>query len=195
MDDPETRRIEELKTAELKKREMARFAHDTIRIYNPLDIDFKFLHDGYVNIVKSKQSKDVERFKARLYFNKISQYIIGQMQVEKGQELLKKRQDRGLDELLDKYQENRQIWDKVPRMDNKELLAQIAQDVILGLVAEYGREEELAEGVRELPRPEQANLTDIVFRETTLKRIDSTTEKPIVKPLQKGLHDTKREDK
>lgn len=196
--DPEEKRIQELKTAELKKREMARFAHDTIRIHNPLDIDFKFLHDGYVNIIKAHAYKDVERFKARLYFKKISQYIIGQMQTKKGEELLQKRKDRGLDEILDHYQENRQIWDKVPRLDNKELLEQIANEVIIGLVEEYGREEVLEEGERELPRPEQSNLEDIVFRGIAQKRVNKDTqpEKPIVKPLQKGTHEQdKSEDK
>jgi len=120
------------------RREMMRKSRDVIRIYNPLDTDFKFFYDGYPNVIKANSTKDVERYKAELYFKKISQYIIGQMGIAKGNELLEERRKRGVPEFLDKYVENREIWDKVPKMDDPVLLKEIADKVILGLVEEYG---------------------------------------------------------
>lgn len=178
---------------------MARFSQDIIRVYNPLYIDFRFLYNGYPNTVKARSYKDMERFRATLYFKKISQYMIGQAQIDKGDELLKKRRDRGLDEILDKYQENRQIWDKTPKLNNPELLKDIAKKVIIGLVEEYGKEEPLPEQRIE-PRPEMTALDEEIFAEASKNRVEKELPleplreeelqieitPPKVKPLKKG---------
>lgn len=166
---------------------MARFSLDIIRIYNPLEFDYKYMWDGYWNTVPAKSYKDVPRYKAKHFFKNISQYLIGQMQIKQGNDLLKKRDDRGLDKILDKYQENRQIWDQVPKLNDENLLNQIAEDVLIGLVEEYGKDLPPETVKRYQPKPEQSNLDDQVFRKFASKIIDPTTtpEPAVVKPLVK----------
>ncbi|MBU6501172.1 MAG: hypothetical protein KGJ89_05395 [Patescibacteria group bacterium] len=177
---------------QLRQRELARKSQDIIRIYNPLYQDFRFLYDGYPNTVKARETKDVERYKAELYFKKISQYIIGLSQIEKGEALLKKRRDRGLDEILDKYQESKQIWDNTPKMNDPQLLEQIAKVVIIGLVEEYGKEEPLP-GQREEPKPEMTNVDEIIFRKIADRKIEAAPE-PVAKPVTKTLDEMKKDE-
>lgn len=118
--------------------EMERKSHDVWRVYNPLDTDFTFYHNGWPTMIKAKSTKDIEFSKVRLFFRQISQYIIGQLKELKGQELLKKHAERGQGDYLDKYIENIEVWDKTPRLDNPELLKQVADQVVIGLVEEYG---------------------------------------------------------
>lgn len=166
---------------------MARFSMDTIRIYNPLEFDFKFLWDGYWNTVKAKSYKDVERYKAMHYFKKISQFLIGERQIQLGTELLHKREKRGQDKLLDKYFENREIWDKTPKLNDEALLSEIAQDVLIGLVEEYGKDLPPEQVNRVSPKPEMSNINEQVFKRFTNTRLDPATapEAPVVKPLAK----------
>lgn len=169
-----------------EKRELARSSQDIIRVYNPLDTDFRFLYDGFPNTIKSKSYKDMERFKARLYIKKITQYIIGEMQQNIGDSLIQKRRKRGLDEILDKYQENVQIWNNTPRLDNSDLLKQIIGEVVVGLVEEYGKEEPLPEQRLE-PRNPLENMQEQIFSGLTNKKIDLEKTKPDtpeVKPLK-----------
>lgn len=123
---------------EAVRREMYRKSKDVIRIYNPLDVDFKFKYNSYPYLIKSHQAMDVERYIARHYFKKIADYIIGQLKVLKGQELLKAHDARGQGGYLDKYIENKEVWDKTPNLHDPDLLKKVAQQTILGLVHEYG---------------------------------------------------------
>src|SRR5258708_11201531 len=74
--------------------------------------------------------------------DKISKYIIGQMGMEKGEKMLKERQDKGMVEFLNKYDENKAVWDSVPKTNNKELLQDLASKILLGIVEEFGKGEE-----------------------------------------------------
>lgn len=185
--DPEAERVKKEQDMQLRRREWARFSQDIIRVYNPLDIDFRFLYDGYPNTVKAKSYKDIERYKARLYVKKISQYIIGEMQQNVGTSLITKRRKRGLDEILEPYQENRQIWDKTPRLNDPKLLEQIISEVVIGLVEEYGKEEPLPEQ-RVTPRNPLESTQESIFSKLTKVKIDDDKTKPdeatIVKPLK-----------
>lgn len=125
---------------EVVRREMQRKSRDIIRIYNPLDIDFKFYYDGYPNIVKGKAYKDVSRYIARHYFKHISAFIIGQLAKAKGNGLLEERKRAGLPDYLDRYTQEKEVWEKMPRVDDPDLLKQVADQVIIGLVEEYGLE-------------------------------------------------------
>lgn len=137
------------------RRELERKSHDVWRVYNPLDTSvnapqvgrnnsyvdhgyFVFYYDGYPNRVAPKMTKDMEFFRVRKYFEAISAFMIGQLQQIKGTEMLEKHAKQGQGDYLDKYVENVNVWDKVPRLDDENLLKQIRDEVIIGLVEEYG---------------------------------------------------------
>lgn len=185
--DPDAQRRKMEADAEMRRREWARFSQDIIRVYNPLDQDFRFLYDGYPNTIKAKSYKDMERFKARLYVKKIVNHIIGDMQMAVGTDLIAKRRKRGLDEILDPYQENRQVWDKTPKLNDAQLQKQIISEVVIGLVEEYGKEEPLPEQ-RVTPRNPLENSQEQIFGDLTKEKIAPETTKPepskVVKPLQ-----------
>ena len=122
----------------LTQREMYRKSRDVIRVYNPLNETFRFYWDGFPQSVPAKSTKDMERYLANHYFKYISQRIIGDLIIKRGNELLTKHKKSTGSDYLDKYTENREIWDKTPKLDDPELLASIHKDVILGLVEEYG---------------------------------------------------------
>jgi hypothetical protein len=121
-------------------REFYARSRDIIRVYNPLDIDFRFKFDSVWYRVPTKGTKDFERYLAGKYFHDISQYIIGHMAWEAGSKMLEDREKKGLQPFLNKYDENRAIWDNTPKMDNKDLLNHIADEVLLGLVERFGSE-------------------------------------------------------
>ncbi len=56
----------------------------------------------------------------------------------KGNEMIEKHAKQGQGDYLDKYVENINVWDKVPRLNDETLLKQIRDEVIIGLVEEYG---------------------------------------------------------
>ena len=126
---------------EIAKRELERKSHDNIRIYNPMEHSFRYMYDRYWHTVPAKSYKDVQRYLAIHYFKKICDYMIGQQILAKGEELKKLRERQLGKQYLDKYEENTQVWDRVPRLNDPELIEQIKGIVIVGLVEEYGMEE------------------------------------------------------
>lgn len=138
MDEEAKQRVS--RNQELVRREMYRKSRDIVRVFNPLPIPFRFMWDSYWHTVPSESTKDMERYLANHYFRKISQHMIGEMQRTFGEDLLSKKKKTSQPTYLDKYIENREVWDKAPRLDNRELLDQIAKAVIVGLVEEYGME-------------------------------------------------------
>lgn len=153
---------------EINRREMARRSRDTLRIYNPLDTTFRYQWDGFWNSVPAKGYKDVERYLANHYFKKIGEYIIGQQMLRTGEELLALREKQFGKSFIDKYEENREVWDKTPRLDDEELLRQVKKTVIIGLVEEYGMELP-EEPKRDLPRLDMRTLHDRIFSEDDMK--------------------------
>lgn len=120
-------------------------ARDIIRVKNPLDGDFRFKYDSVFHTVKAGQTKDFERYLAIHYCDTIAQHIIGIMIGEQGQKSVKQYASMNPQLLLDKYIENRQVWDKMPRLDDVELNAKIWSDCWVGLVEKYGEDREVPE--------------------------------------------------
>lgn len=125
----------------------------------------------------------MERFKAKLYVRKIVQYMIGRIQDIRGNELLKKREERGQDQILDKYQESMQIWMNVPKLDDKQLTEDIFNQVIVGLVEEYGLEEPLPEQ-KVQPRSIMSSPEEELFAKMTKVKIADDKTQPEVKPVK-----------
>ncbi len=126
---------------ELAKRELARRALDTIRIYNPLDHTFAFMYDRYWHRIPAKSYKDLDRYLAMHFFKKICDFMIGEQIMAKGEELKKIRERQMGHVYTDKYEENVQIWDRTPKLNDPELIEKIKQVVLVGVVEEYGMDE------------------------------------------------------
>jgi len=126
---------------ELTRREMARYSRDLIRVYNPLDVPFRFTWDSYPQVIPAKGHKDIERYLAREYLHKMSEKLIGEQMLKAGEELKALREKQLGKTFLDKYEENKEVWDRVPRLNDEKLIAEHAKVLIVGLVEEYGMED------------------------------------------------------
>lgn len=171
---------------ELNRREMYRKSLDTIRIYNPLDHTFRYMYDGFWHQVPAGGTKDEPRYLARHYFKKIAEYMIGQQILKDGEELLKLREKQLGKAFLDKYEENKEVWDKTPRLDDEKLLKEIRDVVILGVVEEYGLD--LPE---EVPAERRANLDFKPLNDQIFDEVD----RPVFDEVEKEVVDTPVEEK
>lgn len=123
------------------RREMMRRSLDTIRIFNPLDHPFRFYWDSFPWVVPAQGTKDVPRYIAMHYFKKMSDTLIGQQLLAQGAELLAMREKQFGKRFNDKYEENTEVWDRVPKLNDPELMAAVMERVILGVIEEYGLEQ------------------------------------------------------
>jgi hypothetical protein len=180
--DEELKRKRELQM-EMNRREMERKSLDTIRVYNPLDVKFIFKFDGRPFSVEAKSEKDFPRYLAAHFFKKICDRMIGEQIVKSGEELRALRERQLGKTFIDKYEENIEIWNRAPRMDDPDLIKQIRDRVILGLVEEYGYEEP-EESVAEPTKPlDFRPMHDQLFNE-----IEKVVEKKApVKPVKSKL--------
>ncbi len=133
--------IKHANEVELAKRELTRRALDTIRVYNPLKTTFAFMYDRYWHRIPPESYKDLDRYLAIHFFKKICDYMIGQQIMVKGEELKKVREAQMGHQFLDHYEENVEVWDKTPKLDDPDLIEQIKRVVLIGVVEEYGMDE------------------------------------------------------
>jgi hypothetical protein len=164
---------------EASQREMYRKSRDTIRVYNPLSEPFRFLYDSYPQTVPAKSYKDMERYLANLYFRKISEKIINDMITAKTEQIVEKKKKTGND-WIDKYAENREIMTQVPRTDDPVLLKKIHDDVIIGLVEEYGMEEPI--NMPSMPQADRRDVFEQILGQD--KRVAKEAPAPEVKDLK-----------
>lgn len=169
--------------------EMERRSHDIYRVYNPLDVDFKFKYGGIWYKVPAKGFKEWEAFLAGHYFKKISESIIGQLIYEEGMGMIKGREEKGMSRFLNKYDENTEVWNNVPRMDNKELLQKIFVEVVIGLVEEFGSEP-IPEEAQPTVKPSDLSVFDQIFADNSKRKAVASPEplRPIIKkPLAEEI--------
>ena len=186
MDDENKKKSQQ---AEEVHREMYHRSRDILRVYNPLSTDFKFKYDSVWYKVPAGSTKDFERYLARKFFHDISAHMIGLIIQERGNRALEERRSKGLADLIDKYEENRAIWDKMPRMDNKQLLEEIGDQVILGLVEEFGAETEPDNDTarRDSPDPTDVQIVERFSQKSLARKGSEPQVKPIKKALKKDL--------
>jgi ribosomal protein S17E len=138
---------------EIARREVERSSHDLWQVYNPLDKPFRFMYNRYWHSVPAKSYKNFEKFLMRAYLRAISNEIINQQINKKGEELMELRKKQFGQQFMDHYEENVQIWDRVPKINDPELINQIANICIIGLVEPFGLEEPEPEQIqRDLPQ-------------------------------------------
>src|ERR1700722_1219048 len=137
----------------LVRREMERKSKDLIRVYNPTDYPFRFTWDSYPIVIPAKGHKDIERYLAEVYLRKMSQKLIGEDQLLKGKELLDKRMKDFGTGFQDKYIENQEVWNRVPKINDEKLIDEYAKILVVGLVEEYGIED-VVDREREIEKKE-----------------------------------------
>jgi hypothetical protein len=148
---------------EMTRREMERKSLDTIRLYNPLEHAYRYMVGGFWHSVPAKGYKDEPRYLARMYFKKIAEYMIGLQAAEQGEKLKAIREKQLGKTFIDKYEENIEIWNKVPRTDDPELLKKIKEVVIVGLVEEYGMEAPPEMPADQVKTADMRPLSDQIF--------------------------------
>lgn len=137
---------------ELAKRELERRSLDIIRVYNPLEHTFPFMYNRYWHRIPAKSTKDLPRYLAIHFFKHICDKMIGDQINTEGEALKALREKQMGKQFLDHYEENVQIWDRTPKMNDPELIEQIKKVVIKGIVEEYGMDEPEPE-LREFDKP------------------------------------------
>jgi len=172
------------KDQDLFHRELARRSQDTIRVFNPESDDYVVDWDGYKHRIPSKGSADVPRYIAEKYCRDMTTLIINKMGDAQGAEMLKVRQDKGMPEFGDKYVENREIWDKVPKTNDDKLIKDLYPKLWIGLVNEFGVDyvDQKAE-----THVDDRNQEEKMLQELANKRVDE----PISPP--KAAEDSKEE--
>lgn len=127
-------------------REMARVAQDDCMIFNPTDTDFYIEWDGYKHLVPNKYKdigfgngqREVKRYMAIWYCNHMKDQLINERGEKEANELIHKRRGQGKEEFRDKYVENKEVWDKVSKTNDPQLLAEIMPGLFLGVTREFG---------------------------------------------------------
>jgi len=120
--------------------EQERRSHDLIRIANPTDKDFTIIwgHPPKHFRVPANGTTDVDRYLAEAYWRDMTVQMINEMGDKFGEELLARVGREKPDVLLDKYLENKTVWDKVPHTNDEKLLRELTPKLWLGLVKKYG---------------------------------------------------------
>lgn len=136
-----TRAAQRENEMELSRREMARKSRDLIRVFNPTKYPFRFTWDSYPITIPAEGYKDIERYLAEVYLRKMSQKLIGEQMMKQGAELLALREKQFGKTFTDKYEENKEVWDRVPKINDPKLIDEISKIVIIGLFEEYGVED------------------------------------------------------
>ena len=137
---------------ELAKRELQRKSLDTILVYNPLEHTFAFMYDRYWHRVPAKTERRFPRYLALRFFKAICDKMIGDQIMQQGEALKALREKQMGKQYLDHYEENVQIWDRTPKINDPEIIDQIKKTVIKGVVEEYGMDEPEPE-VRIMDKP------------------------------------------
>jgi len=191
--------IKHASEVELAKRELARKSLDTIRIYNPLDRVFKYMFDGYWHRVDPKAYDEVPRYLANHFFKKICDEMINEQIMVKGEELKALREKQMGRQFLDKYDENVEVWNKVPKKDDEGLINEIKKVVIIGLVREYGIDDIPEEArVPDAPidfRPVHERVMDEIQRIPDDAEVDKLMGKTKEIPLYISKKDQEKLDK
>lgn len=133
---------------EAVKREMYRVSQDDCMVFNPTDEDFIIEWEEWKipvpnqnkDIGWGKGKREVKRYLADWYCRHMKNLLINKMGEKEAIEMLQKRANEGKETYTDKYVENNEIWNKVPRTNDPKLMGQIYPTLFLGVVREFGNE-------------------------------------------------------
>ena len=165
------------------KVEMQRRSQDTIRVANPRIIiikgqEFEYPHGDY--FVQWEQGRhrvpidgtlDTVRYIATTYCREMFVNIINYYGEIKGQELLNRVGKEKPDVLLDKYLENKSVWDKMPRTDDKALMEEIWQQLWIGVVHKFGLDS---------PESTDPRAGEVDFKTSEEKILENLGDRPVI---------------
>lgn len=159
--------------------EQKRKANDIIRVYNPTEKDYYVSWEQTRHRIPAKSTADVVRYIARTYVRDMTTYLINELGNEKGRELLKKLSKEQPNVLLDKYLENKEVWDKTPRTDDPSLMKHYYDILWVGVVKEFGLDVEDIDvdprkGEVDFRTTEERLMEDIQYRKIPIEAMDDT---------------------
>lgn len=172
---------------ELTIRELMRRSHDTIRVYNPLDTTFSFMYDRFWHRVPAKSFRDMDRYLAMKFYKNIAEKMIGDQIRLKGQELIDLRIKQFGTAYKDHYEENVEVWDRTPKLNDPELLAQVFKTVIIGVVSEFGMEQVEQMEAEPIPQTDYRPLHEQMF--DNLTPLSATSELPATVEELQGIQE------
>lgn len=163
------------------------FARDIIRVKNPLSKDFRFKFDSIWYTVPAGGTKDMERYLADKYVWDCYQHIVGEMIISEGNKALDNYLKMNPNLLLDKYAENRMVWDKIPRLDNQDLQRKVIRNLVVGLVEKFGEDQEVTvpQGKLDKQTPFYQELLN-EFTHSPIGSVDQEDPSPAPQPAGSG---------
>lgn len=127
---------------EAVRREMYRRSMDSIRVANPTPQNYFVEWDGFKHAVPANGQTTLPRYLAEKYCLEMKNKLINEEGQRVGEKMIADRRKKGLPEFTDKSVENREIWDKVPRTNDKKLIEKWYAVLWLGIESEYGLDQE-----------------------------------------------------
>lgn len=175
-------------------REMYRLSQDDCMIFNPTDTDFYIEWEGYRHLVPNKYKdigfgkgqREVKRYLAIWYCNHMKDQLINERGAKEAQELIERRRTQGKEDFRDKYVENKEIWDKVAKTNDPNLLGEIMPGLFLGVTREFGDDFEIESNTPETKSTAEKILDELAVkkyvpsapRETTMDLTPDSVEMP-----------------
>lgn len=173
-------------------REMERKSLDIFMVYNPTDKDYFLEWDKRYHRIPARDKDmgfgpgkmELERYLTEKYAREMKNYLINEMAKKQGEDLIAKRKAEGKPDFLDKFEENKEVWDKVYKTNNPKLIEEVYGDVVLGLVREYGldRPEDLPGEVMDTKTPEERIMENMKKQYKPEVPVDEKPKKPTHPP-------------
>ncbi len=121
--------------------EQVRRSNDIVRVYNPTEEDFVVVWEGFRHKVPAKGTLDTVRYIAETYMRDMHVKLVNEENQKKGEEMLAKRSKSGAQPFESKWHENQEIWNKLPKTDDRELKAKNYDILLVGMVKEFGKDD------------------------------------------------------
>jgi hypothetical protein len=132
--------------------EMERISLDWCMIQNPTDEDFyiewyntkgtpwRYLVPAqHKDIGYGEGKREVQRYLAVWYCKHMAEKIINEKGQKMWEQMMKERQEKG-QESLNEFQQQKAIWEKVPKTNSDQELANLYPNLFLGVTREFGTE-------------------------------------------------------
>lgn len=161
--------------------EQRRKQYDIIRVKNPTNQDFYVMYDvNQYQKIPANSTLDVPRYIAIRYVQHQKDNIINAMIKKKHDDHMAERAAKGMPNFKSKWEENEETYSSAdyPKTNDPELMAQIMDELWVGLVHEFGRD---VPPQAFDPRAGEVDLTppEMKILEGLDKRRVTTTEAPV----------------
>lgn len=137
--------------------EQRRRSNDVIRVSNPTNEDFFVKWESQLHRFPANSTKDVPRYIATTYCRDMKVKLIDSENQKKHDEFLAERRKKGFADFTSKYEENQETYmtQSYPRTDDFKLATKIYDELWVGVVYEFGKDE----FVNKDPRSGEVDIT------------------------------------